>query len=362
MSYLFDEYSESLNLEFYGILKDLDLSLINRGTIDLLLEKKIITVYSDNYQTANSKKMGVFIYFDMLIYKISDAVFNEIYSIVDLIIRQGEEDSIECDIDDIKFSLKRYLSTKDKITFLTDKYAEIFPADVSYGIYIQDDIYAKKILDSQGLSYSKYNTWKGVFFNAVIGSDIWLWYLTENIENLNDNENPFWYKIMLNISHLKPELSALLNKWEDFYIRKSVLGFVTEQINILKDKTDNTSDQSGLKSIMEPSIYNNFIKSLKDHDLITENLEIVIQPWKGFTELKMVSCIGWALNKNPKGRHNLKITQKELTDKLNKTFSLKDKLSEASYSNSKKNFNINLQNTHKDYLDELHFLLHKSTK
>jgi|SRR5690606_6346642 len=230
-----DKYVKNLN--YYGALKNQNIDVLNEELVLFLLKENIIRVYRDfsnePYKSwmddvENAKALTKNFYFNKVGYCINEKVLNEIYSIIKLIVET--ECDVSYEIDELNFVLVKYFDSENKIKYLKEKYSEYSPNDLSYGIFLEKENFK-----------DDYQSWKDIVINEF-SNDIVCWYLTEDTNKLDSDEDTFWWQIISRrIGETEPELYMTINMWFEFYESKLITEYILSKIKELEKELNTTT-------------------------------------------------------------------------------------------------------------------------
>lgn len=337
MSVWMGEYMKKL--KFYGVLSSYDCDTVNLELLHTLIEKKIVNVVRDYKQedcvynwmneVKDSMKFSWYMYYDKKEYSVSNEVFEELYEIVKrFIIPEGL--SYEIEIDELNFSLNRFIDKESKLSFLKAYYEREYPKDIEFGIFIEDKIFTENIELSDGRKYKRYRTWKELFFDELKESQLWIDYLTEDVNNLEKESEDIVDKLF-DCEGENQALGEFIDKWIYFIERDCINNHILSKIQELEKKIVTTEDDSkpslkDLKALFKESgvekKYDNVINLLIEKERVkkvNDDLEIVIpNKYKKRGKQHFICSLGMQLYN--KGYIPSIYDGKVITEALNNTF------------------------------------------
>lgn len=340
-------YRNKNKLKYYGVLNGYDIDSINESLIDVLIKKHIIVLERDfklershkkekRYawmdEIENSSEFSFCIYFNHKQYRVLNNVFLELYNVIE---QEIVFDAVNYDyqIDGIRYKLNRFIDIDAKISFLKDFYEEHYPEDTLFGIFNEDIIYQRKTICANKIERKLYRSWKEIVISELKGSRLWIEYLIEDSNILEEAEYDIFEKIF-QYTLSSQDIGEIINNWVYFIEASEINRFVLSEIQELeKLKSGQKPNITHLKeAIVSDKLYDSLIEFLIGSDLVTKHddgtLEFMI-PHKYRKRRKMLlSAFIHKMKTNRKVllKDSFKKNDKLLIDIFNNTFKTTDSL------------------------------------
>lgn len=356
-----DFLDNDINIQYLGMLNGANLIPIDLTVIKILLEKNVIVLDETHRVFGSSSITLTFpIVFNSYCYKLHPNFKKELFSLLSLKVLV-ESDPLHA-FEEIDNTLNAFFDKEEKIKYLKTEYSRIYK-----GFNYQDHLLFTEE-GYQGMTYDQYATLSFdvsplfiVKYLTTSYTATFKQFITKHEDKSSQNHllNDFFTFILTeNMESTEDEIFDLIEEYKKLYETTALLELIKDKISNLN--SNEVKSQLSLKSLLKEDKYNWLIDRLVKEELIDNDFKILSQKQKGFTELKLVSALGFLIDKNK--HHYVNNKFEKLTDVLickaiTSTFKISEKHKELSTST----FSHHKKNTFKEYpndthLDLLHFM------